>query len=55
MKEYYWENKEYGYRVPESFLLWDAELECYYDITEPDSPDYLNFNLHYTKTLVPVK
>lgn len=50
MKQYYWQSKEEGYMIPETFLFDDAMLNSYYDITDPCSSDYLNFNLYYTKT-----
>lgn len=54
MKTYYWMNKEHGHLIPETELMQDAcELE-YDDITDPCSVEYLNFNLYYTKTTIPV-
>ena len=54
MKQYYWMHKEYGYLVPESELMKDAEEMGFDDITDPCSVEYGNFNLYYEKTTYPV-
>ena len=50
MKQYYYINKENGNLIPEFDLYSDACKCGYFDITEPESPDYLNFKRHYNLT-----
>lgn len=55
MKEYYWQHKEHGYIIPESYIMDDAFLNGYDDITDPCSVEYMNFSLYYTKTSMAVR
>lgn len=52
--EYYWQHKEHGYIIPERQLYDDATDMGYDDITDPCSVEYLNFDLYYMKTTMPV-
>lgn len=55
MKEMYWMHKEYGYLIPESKLMEDAQELELDDITDPCSVEYGNFNLYYEKTACAVE